>query len=164
MYNSYATADGHWFFLVGVQAARQLPKVLAAIGRPDLVGDERFGSPRSLARNRREVITILDEAFAARPLADWAKAFEDHDVFWAPVQTPAEVLADPQARAAGAWVEIQGAGVESVDSPVSYDGARRHQAAGPPRAGQHTREILAELGYRPDDIDSLQAAQENPAG
>jgi crotonobetainyl-CoA:carnitine CoA-transferase CaiB-like acyl-CoA transferase len=157
-------ADGHWFFLVGVQAARQLPKVLAAIGRPDLLGDERFGSPRSLARNRREVITILDEAFAARPLADWAKAFEDHDVFWAPVQTPAEVLADPQARAAGAWVEIEGAGVESVDSPVSYDGAQRHQAAGPPRAGQHTREILAELGYRPDDIDSLQAGQENPAG
>jgi crotonobetainyl-CoA:carnitine CoA-transferase CaiB-like acyl-CoA transferase len=159
MYNSYAAADGRWFFLVGVQAARQLPKVLAAIGRPDLLGDERFGSPRSLAGNRREVIAILDEAFAARPLADWAKAFEDHDVFWAPVQTPAEVLADPQARAAGAWVEIDGAGVESVDAPVSYDGAQRHRAAGPPRAGQHTREILGELGYRPDDIDALQAGE-----
>ncbi len=155
MYNSYATADGHWFFLVGVQAARQLPKVLAAIGRPGLLGDERFSSPRSLARHRGEVIAILDEAFAARPLAHWVKAFEEHDVFWAPVQTPAEVLADPQARAAGAWVEIEGAGVESVDAPVSFDGAQRHQVPGPPRAGQHTREVLAELGYSPDDIDAL---------
>jgi crotonobetainyl-CoA:carnitine CoA-transferase CaiB-like acyl-CoA transferase len=155
MYNSYASADGRWFFLVGVQAARQLPKVLAAIGRPDLLADDRFGSPRNLAHHRHEVIAILDEAFAARPLADWAKAFEDHDVFWAPVQTPAEVLADPQARAAGAWVEIEGAGVESVDAPVSYDGARRDRAAGPPRAGQHTREVLGELGYLPDDIDAL---------
>jgi crotonobetainyl-CoA:carnitine CoA-transferase CaiB-like acyl-CoA transferase len=157
MYNSYATADGHWFFLVGVQAARQLPKVLAAIGRSDLLDDERFSSPRSLARHRGEVIAILDEAFAARPLADWVKAFEDHDVFWAPVQTPADVLADPQARAAGAWVEIEGAGVESVDAPVSYDGARRRLVPGPPRAGQHTREVLAELGYPPDDIDALLA-------
>jgi crotonobetainyl-CoA:carnitine CoA-transferase CaiB-like acyl-CoA transferase len=165
MYNSYATADGHWFFLVGVQAARQLPKVLAAIGRPGLLDDERFGSPRSLARHRREVIAILDEAFAARPLADWVKAFEDHDVFWAPVQTPADVLADPQARAAGAWVEIEGAGVESVDAPVSYDGAQRHLVPGPPRAGQHTREVLAELGYPPDDIDAMAArAEDAPPG
>jgi crotonobetainyl-CoA:carnitine CoA-transferase CaiB-like acyl-CoA transferase len=164
MYNSYATADGRWFFLVGVQAARQLPKVLAAIGRPDLLGDERFSSPRALAKNRREVIAILDGAFAARSLAGWAKAFAEHDVFWAPVQTPAEVLDDPQARAAGAWVEIESAGVESVDAPVSYDGARRHQAAGPPRAGQHTREILGELGYPPEDIDALQAGQESQAG
>jgi crotonobetainyl-CoA:carnitine CoA-transferase CaiB-like acyl-CoA transferase len=48
-----------------------------------------------------------------------------------------------------------------VDAPVSYDGAQRHRAAGPPRAGQHTREILGELGYRPDDIDALQAGQED---
>src|SRR5260370_31173539 len=79
MYNSYATADGHWFFLVGVQAARPLPKVLAAIGRPDLRGDARFGSPRSLARNRREGIAILDEAFAARPRAERLEAFAHHD-------------------------------------------------------------------------------------
>ncbi len=45
--------------------------------------------------------------------------------------------------------------MESVDAPVSYDGAQRHLVPGPPRAGQHTREVLAELGYPPDDIDAL---------
>jgi crotonobetainyl-CoA:carnitine CoA-transferase CaiB-like acyl-CoA transferase len=158
MYNSYAAADGRWFFLVGVQAARQLPKVLAAIGRADLLADERFGSPRSLARHRREVIAILDQAFAARPLAHWAAAFEEHDVFWAPVQTPAEVLSDPQARAAGAWIEIDGAGVESVDAPAVFDAAPRRRAAGPPAAGQHTGDILAELGYPADWIETMPQA------
>jgi len=147
MYNCYAAADGRWFFLIGVQAARQLPKVLGAIGRTDLLNDDRFRSPRSLARNRSEVIAILDAAFAARPLAEWAAVFQQHDVFWAPVQTPAEVLTDPQARATGAWIEIDGAGVESVEAPATFDGTPRHRAAGPPRAGQHTRDILAELGY-----------------
>ena len=47
--------------------------------------------------------------------------------------------------------------MESVDAPVSYDGVPRHQVAGPPRAGQHTREVLAELGYEPDDMDALLA-------
>jgi crotonobetainyl-CoA:carnitine CoA-transferase CaiB-like acyl-CoA transferase len=150
MYNSYRTGDDRWFFLVGVQAKRQLPKVLAAIGRPELAEDERFASPKTMAKSCREVIAILDEAFAAHPLAYWAKVLDEHDVFWAPVQTPAEVVDDPQARAVGAWVEIENAGVESVDAPISYDAHRRTVVPGPPRAGQHTREILTELGYPPD--------------
>jgi crotonobetainyl-CoA:carnitine CoA-transferase CaiB-like acyl-CoA transferase len=158
MYNSYRAADDRWFFLVGVQASRQLPKVLAAIGRTDLLQDPRFASPRDLVRSRREVIALLDEAFAAQPLAHWARVFDEQDVFWAPVQTPAEVLADPQARAVGAWVTIADGHAESVDSPVCFDGHLRSTAPGPPRAGQHTREILAELGYSAAEIDRLLTA------
>ncbi|MFE2429285.1 CaiB/BaiF CoA transferase family protein [Streptomyces sp. NPDC059373] len=157
MYNSYRTADDRWFFLVGVQAGRQLPKVLAAIGRNDLLQDERFRTPRDLTKNRRDFIPILDAAFAAHPLEYWAEVLDKHDVFWAPVQTPAEVVTDLQARATGAWVEIENAGVESVDSPVSYDQVRRHVVAGPPRAGQHTAEVLAELGYEGREITRLTA-------
>jgi crotonobetainyl-CoA:carnitine CoA-transferase CaiB-like acyl-CoA transferase len=126
MYNSYQTADGRWFYLVGVEAGRQLPKVLAAIGRPDLASDERFAGARALTRNRTEVIEILDAAFAAQPMEHWAKVFDTHDVFYAPIQTPAEVLDDQQARATGAWVriegqEIEGRPVETVEAPVRWD-------------------------------------------
>ena len=106
MYNSYLTSDGRWFYLVGVEADRQLPKVLAAIGRTDLTADERFMGARALTRNRAEVVALLDAAFATQPMEYWATAFDLHDVFWAPVQSLAEVLDDPQARATGALITI----------------------------------------------------------
>jgi len=162
MYNSYQTADGRWFYLVGVEAGRQLPKVLAAIGRTDLTVDERFAGARALTRNRTEVVAILDAAFAAQPMEHWAKEFDAYDVFWAPVQTPAEVLDDPQARATGAWirvdgVEIEGRPVETVDAPIRWDGQSRTTTPGPPRAGEHSREVLSWLGYTGDEIDALVA-------
>jgi crotonobetainyl-CoA:carnitine CoA-transferase CaiB-like acyl-CoA transferase len=85
------------------------------------------------------------------------------------VQTPAEVVDDVQARATGAWVRIEGARVgdrpvESVDSPIRYGGMARDVVAGPPRAGQHTREVLAELGFDPVAIEALDPpAAESPA-
>jgi crotonobetainyl-CoA:carnitine CoA-transferase CaiB-like acyl-CoA transferase len=160
LYNSYRTADDRWFFLVGVEAKRHLPRVLAAIGRSDLLADERFGTARAVSKNRREFIPILDAAFAAHPLAYWRQAFDEHDVWWGPVQLPAEVVEDVQARATGAWVQVDGVRigdrqVESVDSPIRYGGVARGTVAGPPRAGQHTREVLAELGFDAAAIEVL---------
>jgi crotonobetainyl-CoA:carnitine CoA-transferase CaiB-like acyl-CoA transferase len=145
MYNSYRTKDDRWLFLVGVQAGRQLPKVLAAIGRDDLLADERFNSGRGIAKNRTEFIPLLDAAFAQRTLAEWGPVLDEHDVFWAPVQTPAEVVTDAQARAVGAWVHIDEVDADSVDSPIKFDGRARHRAPRPPHSGEHTTEILGTL-------------------
>src|SRR5258708_4191499 len=104
LFNSYRAGDGRWFFLVGVEASRHLPKVLRAIERPDLLTDERFQGGRQISKNRREFIALLDEAFASKPLAEWIETFNEHDVWWAPVQSPADVVHDPQSRASVAWV------------------------------------------------------------
>ncbi|MGH3438734.1 MAG: CaiB/BaiF CoA transferase family protein [Sciscionella sp.] len=144
MYNSYRTKDDRWFYLVGVQAGRQLPKVLAAIGRPDLLDDERFNSARDIAKNKAEFIAILDAAFGEHTLAEWEPVLDEHDVFWAPVQTPAEVVTDPQARANGAWIRIEGVDAESVDSPIRFDRVARTTAARPPRSGEHTAHYLGQ--------------------
>ena len=172
MFNSYRAGNGRWFFLVGVEAARLLPKLLAAIGRSDVLADERFADARGIARHRREFIAVLDEAFAARPLDEWAKVFDAHDVWWAPVQAPSDLLDDPQARATGAWVDValdpdgggpgpgpgSGDRLPSVDAPVRYDGRARATVPGPPAVGQHTREILAALGYADEEIAALLSA------
>jgi crotonobetainyl-CoA:carnitine CoA-transferase CaiB-like acyl-CoA transferase len=169
LYNSYRTADDRWFFLVGVEAKRHLPRVLAAIGRTDLLADERFGTARAVSKNRRDFIPILDAAFAEHPLAHWVGVFEEHDVWWGPVQTPAEVVDDVQARATGAWVQVDGVQiedrpVESVDSPIRYGGVARGVVTGPPRAGQHTREVLAELGFDAAEIEALDPSPAEPPG
>lgn len=156
LYNSYRSSDGHWFFLVGVQAKRHLPAVLAAIGRSDLLADERFGSARAISTNRKIFIPLLDAAFGAEPLAYWARKFDEHDVWWAPVQTPAEVLKDRQAEAVGAWVQVEGdqgaPAVRSVEAPIRFGNADRGHARRPPRCGEHTEEVLRELGYAADAI------------
>jgi crotonobetainyl-CoA:carnitine CoA-transferase CaiB-like acyl-CoA transferase len=149
LYNSYRTKDERWFYLVGVQAGRHLPRVLQAFGRPDLLEDERFSSARAISKNRLEFIPILDAAFATKTLAEWDAVFVEHDVWWAPVQTPAEVVADPQARASGAWIVIDELDAESVDSPIRFDGRSRASAPRPPRSGEHTAEILGQLGAAP---------------
>lgn len=156
MYNSYRTADDRWFFLVGVEARRHLPAVLRAIGRQDLVGDERFKDARSIGTNAAELIRLLDEAFTSRPIAYWAQQLDKHDVWWAPIQTPEEVLLDAQAAAIGAWVEVEGS--KSVDSPLRFDFVHRATAMRAPDTGEHTAQVLAEFGLTPDEVQQLQAA------
>ncbi len=147
MVNSYRAGDERWFYLIGVEAARHFPNLCQAIERPELATDERFDSAAKIAKNRVEVIAILDEAFAAHDLDHWAEVFAHHDVWWAPCQTAAEVVEDPQAAALGSFVEtIDGdQRLTTVAPPVRFDG-RSSVPSGPvPALGQHTDEVLAEL-------------------
>ncbi|MGJ7511204.1 CaiB/BaiF CoA transferase family protein [Variovorax sp. GT1P44] len=156
MYNSYRCADGRWFFLVGVEAKRHLPSVLRAIGRADLVEDERFRDARAIASHSVDLIRLFDEAFGAQPLAHWAQQLDAHEVWWAPVQTPADLMEDAQAQAIGAWVEVEGS--KSVDAPVRFDFTARSGVRPPPATGQHTAEVLTELGFSDEQIRRLGAA------
>ena len=141
--NCYRAADGRWFWLIGLEADRHLPGVLAAIGRPELADDERFGTARDRRLNAPALIKELDAAFASRTRDEWAERFEGHDVWWAPVQSLAEVVADPQARAAGAFVTMA-TGEESVAPPAGF-GERGVRARPVPALGADTQDVLREL-------------------
>ncbi|WP_423460554.1 CaiB/BaiF CoA transferase family protein [Ottowia sp. VDI28] len=160
MYNSYRSGDGRWFYLVGVEARRHLPSVLRAIGREDLVNDERFKDARGIGTHAAELIGLFDAAFNSQPMAYWAERMDQHEVWWAPVQTPEEVMDDAQAQAIGAWVEIEGH--KSVDAPLRFDFVHRGQAPRAPETGEHTAQVLADLGFSPEEIQRLQPT--NPTG
>lgn len=149
--NSYRAGDDRWFYLIGVEAARHFPGVCAAIERPELVDDERFASAAKIAKNRVDIIAILDEAFAAHDLDHWADVFERHDVWWAPCQTASEVVADPQAEALGTFVEtIDGEqSMTTLAGPVRFDGQTPPPAGPVPALGEHTEEVLGQLGGDP---------------
>ncbi len=147
--NPYCAGDGRWFFFTGLEAARHIPAVCRAIGRPDLLDDPRFADAGAIRRNRTEVIALLDEILAGHPLEFWAERFDREGVWWAPAQTPAEVVDDPQLLANEGMAEIDGGDAgpvqRSVNGPVSFSDVSGHRYGPVPRLGQHTEEVLAEL-------------------
>ncbi len=148
--NPYRCADGRWFFLTGLEAARHLPAVLRALDRPDLLEDPRFADAGSIRKNRTEVIAILDELFAQRTFDEWAERFDRAGVWWAPAQTPAEVVVDPQLIDNHGIVAVEGDGAggdgaRSVAGPVTFSGVATADSAVVPALGEHTDEVLSDL-------------------
>ena len=126
--NPYRAADGRWFFFTGLEAARHIGAVCRALGRPDLADDPRVADAGAIRRHRTEIIALLDEIIGELPLAEWAARFDREGVWWAPAQTPAEVVDDPQLAANDGFVEIDGGaagGQRSVNGPVTFPGTTR---------------------------------------
>jgi crotonobetainyl-CoA:carnitine CoA-transferase CaiB-like acyl-CoA transferase len=93
----------------------------------------------------------LDTIFATRTRDEWAAIFDaDPDFFWAPVNDVDDVLADPQTHAAGVVVEVAAddGPVRVVDSPIDFVGTPPAPYRGAPALGEHTDEVLVELGLR----------------
>ncbi len=140
--NSYRAGDGTWFWLLGIEADRHWPGLLRAIDRIELADDERFVTSRDRRKNATALIAILDEVFASADRDHWTGRFDQHDVWWAPVNTAADVLVDPQAIASGAFVDVpEGGGAEShraVNTPVDFGGVVTRPSGGVPGLGQHS--------------------------
>ncbi|MFO1186491.1 MAG: CaiB/BaiF CoA-transferase family protein [Alphaproteobacteria bacterium] len=165
--NFFKTADGHWICLLPRQGNKDWAEMCAAMERPDLVADPRFSSPKARRENREAVVAELDRVFVSRPLADWAFALDSRDIIWAPVQTPAEVAADPQAAACGAFVDVpdgEGGARRAPATPVSFPSSPLGFLRKSPELGEHTREVLSECGYSSSDIEALAAAGAITAG
>ena len=149
MVNCYRAGDGRWIWLLGVESDRHFPKLCAALDRLDLLEDERFATARGRRKNAEVVVAALDAAFAQHDREALAARFDAHDVWWAPVLDPADVLEDPQAVAAGAFVDVPagewGPAHRAVASPVRFHGTPAPPPGPVPAVGEHTEEVLGEL-------------------
>jgi crotonobetainyl-CoA:carnitine CoA-transferase CaiB-like acyl-CoA transferase len=153
--NCYEAGDGRWFWLLGLEADRHWPGLLAAMGRTDLADDPHFATSRDRRKHAADLVSVLDATFATEPRSHWTGRFDAHDVWWAPVNTVADVVEDDQARAAGAFVDVPagaGAGAHrAVMTPVDFSRADVGPRRGVPALGEHTDEVLAEVrAARPD--------------
>ncbi|CAI8232655.1 MAG: Cinnamoyl-CoA:phenyllactate CoA-transferase [Alphaproteobacteria bacterium] len=147
--NFYMTKDEYWLFINGRPNEPDWPDVARAIGREDLLEDERFGSLRDRRRNGVDLIAIMDAAFAEKTLAEWTPILDEAGLIWSPVQTFEQAFEDPQMHAAGVYVDMpkaDGTSYKNIASPIRF-GDESTDPKGPlPEIGQHTMDVLAQVG------------------
>ncbi len=154
--NAYQTKDRRWLLLMMLQPDRDWADFCKHIDRPELATDERYANAASRFQNRRECIAELDSVFASRTLAEWRSRLDTMTGPWAPMQTAEELHDDPQTLANGYLVEVDrgdGYPFKLVANPVQFDETPAELCAGP-ELGQHTEEVLLELGLSWDEISA----------
>jgi crotonobetainyl-CoA:carnitine CoA-transferase CaiB-like acyl-CoA transferase len=147
--NNYTAGDGKSFWIVGLEGDRHWPALARAVGRPEWITDPRFEGARDRAVNASELIALLDEIFSTRTRDEWASAFaEEPELFWSPVNTIDDVVADVQFLAAHSVVDVpdeQGT-LPMLATPVDFDGRPPSPRWRAPLLGEHTHDVLRELG------------------
>jgi crotonobetainyl-CoA:carnitine CoA-transferase CaiB-like acyl-CoA transferase len=158
--NFYKSADERWLVVNPRGGSGDWPRLAKAAGREELVEDERFKTGKLRKANNKELVAELDAAFAAMPFVDVEQRLDAADLAWSPTQTPAEVVADPQVLAAGAFVEVedgQGGVHLSPAAPAQFPGSSTAPRPPSPGLGQHTHDVLREAGFSDADIAAMLA-------
>jgi crotonobetainyl-CoA:carnitine CoA-transferase CaiB-like acyl-CoA transferase len=157
IYGLFRTADG-WIAIVGV-AGPLRDRFYETIGRPELI--ERFNSLLYFEDDKAELWPILDATFAGKTTAEWCELLGAAGLRFAPVRNHAEVVADPGVlanRYIAPAPAADGSEVAVVTTPVRFSGSESSPSAQVPELGQHTEEVLLEVGYSWADIADLTAA------
>jgi len=157
----YECSDGRWVMIAGIDQ-KFWPRIAKAVEREDLVHDPRFARGGGRTANRDALEAEMATAFRTRPSAYWLARLKEHDVPASPVRGHEDLLTDEQVAANGY--------IQSVDHPkwgtlkvvgphINLSETPAH-VAGPatPGHGEHTREVLRELGLDDDRIRALEAA------
>ena len=142
----------------GRLAERFWPGFCEAIGEPEWASDPRYASLEGLMEHAAELRVAIDERFRRHDLDYWAEQLDRHGLLWAPMAELPEVIDDPQLRALGAFTTVehpQAGTFETIAAPFQIENADIRVRGAAPAAGEHTAEVLEELGLGADEVAEL---------
>jgi crotonobetainyl-CoA:carnitine CoA-transferase CaiB-like acyl-CoA transferase len=160
MNTMYRCADGAWLIL-SAHNQGVWPGFCEAVGRPELATDTRFDSPVNRFRNGEELTGIFDELFGSKPFEYWVPRLKRTSLIWSKVAELPDVIADPQAREMGMFAEVEHPALgrfETLAAPFSFETSDVSVRGPAPGVGEHTEQVLEELGRSPEAIAELTEA------
>jgi len=147
-YQSFQAVDG--WFAIAVGNDRQFSRLCDLIGKPEFAADEKFATNSARVQNRAEIIPLLAEIFKAAPVSDWLMKLDEAEIPCGPIQNFEQVFAMPVVGEREMLVKMEhptigelplvGSPLKMSDTPVEF-------RLPPPLMGQHTKEVLRELGW-----------------
>ena len=155
-YGSLPTGDGQ--IMIGISSDRQFHRLCAALGHAAWASDPRFLVNKDRVANVDELESLIAGVLRTQPTSHWVALLNEHDIANDPIQSPGQVLNDPQAAALHLFTQIALTGEQPVALPrlpIGLSLTPPTPQGPPPSAGQHGRAILREAGYSEDDIDKL---------
>jgi len=158
-YQVFPTRDGELMIVAGND--KLFAALCRELGVPELADDERFRTNPDRVANRPALLALLEERTRERETDELLHALVAAGVPVSPVHDVGEAARHPQTEALEMLQTLPGGAVDAlvtVAAPLSADGVRVRYHLPPPALGQHTSEILTELGHSPEEIDALAAA------
>jgi crotonobetainyl-CoA:carnitine CoA-transferase CaiB-like acyl-CoA transferase len=155
LFNSYQCKDGKWLMLACLQSDRYWSDFCRVMGIEHLELDEKYADMFKRAVNPIPLIALLDELFLKKDRVQWAALFDEKEIIWSPIQTLNETLNDPQAAANGFVSEVihpEHGPFRLVNCPFKLEKTPASIRDIGPELGQHTEEILMDMGYTWEEI------------
>src|SRR5215467_14075177 len=152
----YQCKDGRWLLLSIAADEWRWEKFKECLGSSAL-DDPRFATAALREAHARELIALLDDLFATKDQADWRAILDAAGLIFGIVADMEEVPEDPQIIASGALVPFADDGVMTVNSPIWIAGQEKVKSRRAPRVGEHSEEVLRDVGYSAADIEALRA-------
>ncbi|MDH1427786.1 CoA transferase [Comamonas aquatica] len=165
LYDVFSVQDGAQIFLAAVSDA-QWRTFCTAMGFDDLLADPALQTNNDRVRARATLMPDLRQRLAQHSAAHLAQVFEDHQLPYAPISRPEQLFDDPHLLATGGLAEVvlsdgdkAGQTAKTTLLPLRMDGERLPVRSNPPKAGEHTVELLASLGYSAVEIEVMRQQQ-----
>ncbi len=155
----WETKDGEWFYAATGDVPTNLPKIFKMIGRPDLVGDERYATLKARAESNGEFYRLLRDAFKTKTLDEWLKLANEYDLPFVRMNHFSDVTTDEQAWANG-YLEYMtcpnGETLTMPTPPIEMESVGEIVTKPAPKVGGDTEEVLLKMGYTKEQIAAME--------